>query len=436
MRALAAGVLLCLVLAIPAGPGWGGEARRGGGPVWVIELADTVNPGSAEFLHQGLTEAAQADAACVVIMLDTPGGSVDSMRRMVRDILACPAPVVVFVAPAGARAASAGAFLVLAAPLAAAAPAANLGAAHPVGAGGKDIKGVMAGKIMSDLKALARTLAKRRGRNPELAEKMVTESLSLDASQALASGLLDLTAPNLGALLSRIQGREAATASGTARIDVAGKPLRYFKPDLRYRLLSFLANPNLAYILMMIGMMGLFFELSNPGSILPGVVGGVCLVLALFAMSALPVSYTGLALIGLAVVFFIVEIKVAGKGLLALAGAVSLVLGSLMLFDSPDDLVRVSLSVLIPVAAGVTAFFLGVTYLALRAQLGRSATGAEGMAGQKAVVVDSDRVRVMGELWRARGAEGLPPGSEVVVREVEGLLLKVEPLDGRPKGKP
>ena len=425
-RAALLWALVILVL-LPAGAR-AVQVPAGPGPVWVIELADTVNPAAAQFLAQGLKQAAQAEAACVVIRLDTPGGLAQSMRRMVKDILACPVPVVVYVAPAGARAASAGAFLLLAAPLAAMAPATNLGAAHPVGAGGQDIEGDMAGKIVADLTALARSLAKRRGRDPDLAARMVTQSLSLDAAAARDKGLVDILAPNLGELLRALQDRVVEAGGKKRRIDTRGRALHFYKPGARMRLLSFLADPNLAYILMMIGMAGLFFELSNPGAIFPGVVGGISLVLALFAMSTLPVSYTGLALLGLALVFFIAEIKVVSHGLLSLAGAVSLILGSFMLFDSEDELLRVSLWVILPTAGGVLAFFLGVTWLALGAQLKRPSTGQEGLVGQKAVVVDQGRVRIMGELWRAQSQVPLSPGQEVEVTAVEGLLLTVRPL--------
>ncbi len=428
-------LLVLLAAGMAAAPAPAGEGPRpavGRGPVFVITLKGTVNPGSADFLEAGLEAAAQADAACVVIQLDTPGGLVESMRAMVRAILASPVPVVVFVAPSGAHAASAGAFLVLAAPVAAMAPATNLGAAHPVGAGGEDIKGAMAGKAVADLEALISGLAKRRGRNPGPAARMVTDSASYDAGRAKELGLVDMVARDLGALLAALEGRVVQTASGPARIVTKGRALRFLEPGLRHKVLSLLASPNLAYILLMIGLMGLYFELSNPGAVLPGVVGGLALILALFAMSVLPVSYTGLALIGLSVVLFISEIYVVSGGVLATGGAVALVLGSLMLFKSDDELLRVSLSVLIPTLAGVVAFFGGVTWLAMRAQLRKASTGAEGLVGEKGVVVAPGKVRVMGELWRARSAGGLRPGQEIVVKAVEGLELMVEPREPAP----
>lgn len=432
MRKILAGLLFVLLSAgmiwVPAGANEPAAPTAGQGPVFVIDLKDTINPGSADYLAAGLQAAAEADAACVVIQLDTPGGLADSMREMVKAILASPVPVVVYVAPSGARAASAGAFLVLAAPVAAMAPATNLGAAHPVAAGGQEIKGAMADKAVADLEAMIKGLAKRRDRNPELAAKMVTESASYDAGQAKELGLVDLVAGDLGQLLAALEGRVVQTSAGPVRIETKGKTLRFFEPSLRHKILSMLASPNLAYILLMIGLMGLYFELSNPGAIFPGVLGGVCLLLALFAMSALPISYTGLALIGLSVVLFITEIYVVSGGVLAIGGAVALILGSVMLFETDNDMLRVSLSVLIPTVAGVVVFFGAVTWLAMRAQLRKASTGSEGLVGQKGVVEGSGQVRIVGELWKAKSAQPLEPGQEVLVTAVEGLLLSVEPL--------
>jgi membrane-bound serine protease (ClpP class) len=322
----------------------------------------------------------------------------------------------------------------MAAPVAAMAPATNLGAAHPVAAGGKDIQGALADKAVADLSAMMSSLAKRRGRPAEPAQKMVAESASYDAGQARELGLVELVAPELGALLTALEGRVVETAAGRRRIAGQGKAITFRRPGLRHQLLSLLANPNLAYILLMIGLMGLYFELSHPGTILPGVVGGLALILALFAMSTLPVSWTGLALIGLAVVLFVAEIYVASGGLLALAGAAALVLGSVMLFETDQRLIELSLWVMVPTVIGVSAFFGAVTWLAMRAQVGGATTGAEGLVGAKAVAADAARVRVMGELWRARAPRPLEPGEEVRITAVEGLELTVEPLGRPPQG--
>jgi membrane-bound serine protease (ClpP class) len=266
-------------------------------------------PGSTEFLKNAIDKANQADSCLIVIQLDTPGGVVDSMRHMVQAIMKSRSPVAVFVAPAGARATSAGAFIVLSASVAAMAPATHMGAASPVQGGGKEIEGTMAKKVMSDLTALIRSMAKRKKLDPKLAEDMVTEATSYDASKAKELGLVDLVTPDLGNLLKQLEGRVVPTGDGKRTISTKGKTLVFHEPGFREKLLSALANPNLAYILMMIGLAGLYFELSNPGAIFPGVVGAVSLILAFFGMSALPVSYAGLALIGLAIVLFIAEIK-------------------------------------------------------------------------------------------------------------------------------
>ena len=402
----------------------------GSGPVHVITLHDTINPGSTEFLKNGIDKANQADACLIIIQLDTPGGVVDSMRQMVQAIMKSKSPVAVYVAPAGARATSAGAFIVLSAGVAAMAPATHMGAASPVAAGGKEIEGTMAKKAISDLTALVRSLAKRRNIDPALAEEMVSEASSFDAVKAQELGLVDLVAQDLGNLLKELEGRVVVTGEGKRTISTKGKVLVFYEPGFREKLLSAIASPNLAYILLMIGMAGLYFELTNPGSILPGVVGALSLILAFFAMSALPVSYAGLALMGLAVVLFIAEIKITSYGMLSVAGAISLLLGSIMLFESEDELARVSLGILVPTMLCTIGFFALVAIMAGRAQFKRGSTGQEGMVGETAQVVDPGRVRVMGELWRAKGAEGLQPGQKVKVVRSEGLLLTVKPVKG------
>lgn len=424
-RCLIPALSVLLLILAATGPVMAGPTQ---GQVWVIELSDTINPGSAEFTVDGLEQAAAASASLVVIRLDTPGGLVTSMREMVKAILACPAPVVVYVAPAGARATSAGAFIMLAAPVAAMAPATHVGAAHPVGGSGQDIKGAMGEKALSDLKALAVSLAKRRGRDPKLAEEMVTKSVSFDAAKAKELGLADVLARDLGELLQALQGRKVATAAGEKVIDTKGATIYFHQPGWREKLLSLLASPNLAYILLMIGLAGIYFEFSHPGAVFPGVVGGLALILAFFAMSALPLSYAGLALIGLAVVLFFAEIKVASYGLLSLGGAVSLILGSVMLFKSGDRVLAVSLTVLVPTAVSMILFFGGVAYLAGRAQLAKSVTGREGLVGSVGVVVDAGRVRTLGELWSYTSDRPLEPGQKVEIAAVHGMEVEVRPL--------
>jgi membrane-bound serine protease (ClpP class) len=435
-RAAALWALLFLLLAWPAGAAQAPspaaapaapEPVAGQGPVWVIELADSVNPGSSEYLRQALALAQAEDAALVVIQLDTPGGLVESMREMVQAILGSSAPVAVYVAPQGARAASAGAFLVLAGHVSAMAPATNIGAAHPVAAGGSEVKGAMGDKVLEDLTAFALGLASQRGRPAEAVKAMIHESKSYAVDEALSLGLVDLMATDLASLLGQIEGHAVTTSAGPRRITSHGRTIRFERPGPRARLLSTLANPNLAYILLMIGLAGLYFELSHPGAIFPGVVGGISLLLAFFAMSTLPVSYAGLGLILLAVALFVAEIKVVSHGLLTLGGAAALVLGSLMLFQGEGDLGRVSLMVLLPTLLAVIGFFAGVAFLAGRAQRARAVTGSEGLVGEKAVATAPDKVMLLGELWRAQAAAPLVAGQEVVVTRVEGLTVWVEP---------
>ena len=285
----------------------------------------------------------------------------------------------------------------------------------------------MGKKVKSDLAALMKSIAKQRKRNVDLAVKMVTEAESLDAGQAIKDGLVDFMARDLGGLLKAVEGKVVPTSGGQRLISSKGRAIHFHQAGVRDKLLSALANPNFAYILLMIGMAGLYFELSHPGTIFPGVVGALSLILAFFAMSALPVSYAGLALIGLAVVLFIAEIKITSYGMLSLGGAVSLILGSVMLFESEGELMAVSLSVLAPVAAATIGFFAGVAFLAGRAQLSKKQTGMEGLVGQKGVVFDQRRIKVMGEIWRAHGLEEMQAGDEVEVVKSRGLEVFVKP---------
>ncbi len=425
MRRLVSAVAIVIVLGLA-------KSAAGAGPVWIVPLADTINPAVAGFVVRNLHKAASEGASLVIITVDTPGGVAESMRKIVQAILASPVPVVAYVSPAGARAASAGAFVVLAAHLAAMAPATHMGAAAPVGPGGGDIRGTMGKKVLSDLLSLAEALAKRRHRPVEAVKKMVTEAASYEALRAREMGLVDILAPGLGELLKALQGREVTTAAGRVRIDVTGAPLHFAAPTWRDRLLSALANPTLAYILLMIGLAGIYFELSHPGAVLPGVVGATCLILAFFAMSALNVSTAGLALIILAVVLFIAEIKITSYGMLSVAGAICLVLGSIMLFESPEGVPSVPWKVMVPTLVAVVGFFAAVAFLAGKAQLRQSITGAEGLVGQVGVVLRPGMVRVAGELWKASGPGSDQVGQKVVVKKVNGLVVEVEPIrEGR-----
>ncbi len=405
-------------------------------PVWaapkvlVLQLEEAITPLTAQKLASALEEAEALKVEALIIELDTPGGLVTTTRKMVKMILSSEVPVVVFVYPPGAQAASAGTFITLAAHVAAMAPGTNIGAAHPVTMGQK-MDEEMAKKAENDLAAWARSLAKLRGRNADWAEKAVRESVSLTAEEALKLKVIDLLARDLPDLLRQLDGRKVKLHDRTVVLHTREAEVIRLKEDLRSRILRLITNPNIAYILLMLGLAGLYFELSHPGAILPGVVGALCLILAFYAMHLLPVNYAGLLLILLSGVLFFLEIKITSYGLLGLAGLVSLVLGSLMLFGHNPEALRVSYQVLLPVLITVGLFLCVVTYLAAKAVLRKPTTGPEGLIGERGEALTDigpkgGQVFVHGEIWQAVSEEEIPKGSEVVVEAVEGLKLRVK----------
>lgn len=398
--------------------------------VVIVRVADAITPATARYIQAGLKKAEAEKASLVVIELDTPGGLADSMRQIVQDILASPVPVAVFVYPGGARAASAGVMITMAADIAAMAPGTNIGAAHPVGAGGQEIDGKMSEKVVNDMVAHARSVAERRGRNADWVERAIRESVSATETEALRENIVDVVASDIPDLLRQIDGREIA---GKGRLSLTGAKVVEHEEGLRSRILRAISNPNIAYLLLMIGLAGLYFEFSHPGAIFPGVVGAIALILAFFALQTLPVNFAGVLLIALAVVFFILEMKVTSYGLLSIAAIVSLFLGSLMLFEGEGPGGRVSWEVLLPTVLVVSAFFAGVAFLVFRAQFHRPATGAQGMIGEVGEVkrrLDPEgKVFVHGELWNAVSREPIEEGRRVRVVKVQGLLLEVEPVN-------
>ncbi len=402
--------------------------------VLVLTLSEAITPLTAGKIKEALYKAQQERAECLVIELDTPGGLVTSMRKIVKMILNSPVPVVVYVAPYGAQAASAGTFIVLSAHIAAMSPGTNIGAAHPVTMGQKMDK-TMAKKIENDLAALARSLAKLRGRNARWAEKAVRKSVSITAEEALKLKVIDLMAANLSELLDRINGRRVRTTAGVKVLHTKQVELIRLREDLRGRILRLITDPNVAYILLMIGLAGLYFELSHPGAVFPGVVGAISLILAFYAMHIIPVNYAGLILILLSGVLFFLEIKITSYGLLGLSALICLILGSLMLFGKNPEALKVSYEVLLPVVITIGLFLSGVTYLAARAVLKRPTTGVEGLIGEKGEALSSinakgGQVFVHGEIWQAISDQEIPKGTPVIVESVEGLRLKVKPLQG------
>jgi membrane-bound serine protease (ClpP class) len=399
------------------------------GQVYVIECSGIINPGLAEYVIRSMEEASGQGAGCIVIQLDTPGGLALSMRSMVMAMLSSKVPVVVYVSPSGARAASAGVMITLAADVAAMAPGTNMGAAHPVDLGQK-MDDTMAEKVVNDMVAYTKSISEKRGRNSEWAEKAVRESVSVTETEALKLKVIDLIAKDLDDLLEKIDGRELPD-KGTLHTKGVGRVV--LTESFRDKILKTLSDPNIAYILMMIGLAGLYFELSHPGAIFPGVIGAISLILAFFAFQTLPVNYAGLLLVGLAIVLFVLEMKVTSYGLLSLGGITALFLGSLMLFDGAGPGVRVAWRVLIPTVGMVSGFFVVVAGLVFRSQVSRPRTGDKGLIGDigvsKSRLAPEGKVFVHGELWNAVANGTIEPGAKVRVVGIDHLTLKVEQVE-------
>ncbi len=399
--------------------------------VKVARLDGVISPVAAEFVDNAIKDASKSNAEALVIMLDTPGGLESSMRKIVKAILASPVPVITYVAPSGARAASAGTFIFFASPVAAMAPGTNIGAAHPVGMGGANITGVMAKKVENDAAAFIRSLADRYGRNADWAEDAVRKSVSISEEDAVKMHVADIAADNLPDLLKEVDGRQVLTAVGMVILHTKNAHVEYIEPGARLRILSVITDPNIAYVLMLLGIIGIFFELSNPGLILPGVIGGISLILAFYAFSTLPVNYAGFLLIFLGIVMFVAEIKIPSYGMLTLGGVISLLLGSLMLIDSSSPYMRISLKVLLPSVLVISGFFFILVRVGLKSRRYGHTTGGEslvGMAAQARTDIPAGGegdVFLQGAHWRAVSEDQISAGENVRVLEVTGLRLKV-----------
>lgn len=395
----------------------------------LVGIGDPITPVTAKFLHRNLEEAARMGDRLVLIEMDTPGGLDTAMREIVKDVMASPVPVVVYVAPSGARAASAGAIIALAADVCAMAPGTNIGAAHPVSLGEKNDK-TMESKVVNDAEAYAEGIAHKRGRDETLARRMVRESISLSADKALSGKVIDLIAMDRSDLLRQLEGRRISRDGREVVLHLAGAEVVTSGMGTVERILNAISNPNVAYVLMMLGMIGLFFELSNPGVILPGVIGGISLILAFFAFQTLPVNFAGVLLILLGLILLIAEIKVVSNGMLTVGGVIAMVLGSLMLFESPEPYLRVSWSVIIVTVLAVTGFFVVAVTKSLAVHRRRPTTGIEGLIGVEGMaesgIAPEGKVLIRGEYWDARSDEPISAGSRVTVEEVEGMRLKVK----------
>ncbi len=440
-RALLAALVLAAAVHPPAATS--APAPRGSGaahavseperpPVHVVALRGAVAPATRDLLRRALREAADARSAALVVEMDTPGGLAASMRDVIQAVLASPVPVVVYVYPPGARAASAGAMIALAAHVLAMAPGTHIGAAHPVtlGPGAKPDE-TLTEKITNDAAALARSLATRRGRDVDWAERIVRESISSTAREALEAGVADCIAPDLDALLETLDGRVVDLDGRADTLRTRGVRVVRIEPTLRERFLAWISDPNIAYLLLMAGIFGLLFEFQHPGSIVPGVAGAIALVTAAFGLQMLPVDATGVLLILLAIALFVAEVKVTSHGALGAAGTVSLLLGSLMLIDSPVPAMRISLRVIVPAVVVVAGGFLLVAALAVRAQRARVVTGRDGLVGARGEarsdLAPRGTVFVHGEYWNARSTRPVSAGETVIVEDVDGMTLVVRP---------
>jgi len=400
--------------------------------VMLIKVDGVINPARAEFIVKAIKKANEKKFSLIVMELDTPGGLDTSMRTIIKEMIGSAVPVVVYVSPSGARAASAGAFITIASHIAAMAPGTNIGAAHPVAVGEKMDK-EMAKKVTNDAAAYIRSLAEARGRNVRWAEDAVRKSVSATEKEALELKVIDLIAKDLDELLKKIDGRKVKTVFGEQTLRTSKAKLVREEMGFRQRVLDLISDPNVAYILMLLGIYGLFFELTNPGSIFPGVLGGICLILAFYAFQTLPVNYAGILLIILAIILFILEVKIVSHGILTLGGIISMIIGSIMLFESPAPFFRLSLYVILP-AVIVTALFFVITFtLAFKAWKRKPVTGAEGIVGLEGIartdIKDDGMVYVRGEIWSAFSDELIRAGEKVKVEAVSGLRLKVKKID-------
>jgi membrane-bound serine protease (ClpP class) len=403
-------------------------------PVYVIEVEGIINPATAKFIIESIDQAGKEGAQCLIIELDTPGGLMDSMRNIVKKILTSNIPIIVYVGPSGARAASAGVFITLSAHIAVMAPSTHIGAAHPVtlGAEGKESK-TMTDKIVNDTVSYIKTIAKTRGKNVDWAEKAVRKSVSITEEEALKQNVIDMISPDLQDLLSRLDGKVIKFDGVSRTLLTKGVTPKRVQMSWRYRLLDTISNPTIAYILLMLGIYGIFFELSNPGAILPGVVGGIFLILAFYALQMLPINFAGLALILFAIILFIAEVKVVSHGLLAVGGVISLLLGSLMLIETPTEYMKISLSVIIPAVLVSAAFFTFAVTKAIKARLAKPTTGTEGLVGEigtaSTPIAPEGKVSIHGEFWNATSDQKIDVGERVQVIEMTNLRLKVKKIE-------
>ncbi|HUU38144.1 MAG TPA: nodulation protein NfeD [Candidatus Desulfaltia sp.] len=423
-RAILSVVLLCVLVL----PGWSSIYR--------IVVDAPVHPISSEYITRSIEKAERENARLLIMVLNTPGGLDSAMREIIAKILASRVPIVTYVAPAGARAASAGFYIGIASDLFIMAPGTNTGAAHPVGISitGQGMDKTMEEKITHDAASYIKTLAEKRGRNVQAAEDAVRKSLSYTEKEALDKGLIDFVAASEQEIIDHFDGRTVRRFNGeVTRLELKGETVIDIPMTARQKFLITISNPNLAYILLMLGLLGLYFEFSHPGAILPGVLGGISLLLAIFSFQILPLNYVALILILLAIGLFILEVKVQSYGILGIGGVIAMVLGSIMLIDSPIPELQPSLTVIIPLAVGLSLIFFFLLVLVVRAHSRKAATGKEGLIGEVGLaqtdLSPEGKVFVHGEIWNAEADGPIAKGSKVkVVRVLDSLKIHVEKL--------
>lgn len=397
-----------------------------------ITIDGTINPVAADYVHNSIKKAADVKAECLIIHLNTPGGLLQSTRTIVSNMLESPVPVIVYIAPAGAHAGSAGVFITLAADIAAMAPGTNIGAAHPVNLqGGMDT--VMNEKATNDAAAFIRTIAQKRQRNFQWAEDAVRKSLSITETEAMNTKVVDLLAKDDRELLALVDGKTVEVSTGTRTLHTKNASVETIEMGFFEKILNIISDPNVAYILFMLGVYGLMFELYSPGAIFPGIIGVIALILALYTMQTLPINYAGLALIIFAVILFLLEVKIVSHGLLAIGGTVSLLLGSMMLIksDSSLEFIKLSMSVVIPCVVVTACFFLVIIGMGLKAQRRKTVTGSSAMIGKTGVSIETldplGTVVLQGEIWNAASVSGrIDKGEKIRVVAIEHLQLQVE----------
>lgn len=402
--------------------------------VLVLKIEGIINAATADYVQRGIEEAGHSNYEAIVLQINTPGGVLNATRTIVSSLLESPVPTVSYVSPGGAHAGSAGVFITMAANIAAMAPGTNIGAAHPVALGGT-MDSIMNAKATNDATAFIRTIAQKRNRNLQWAEEAVTKSISITSSEALEQNVINLVADNMSTLLAEVNGKTVETATGTHTLKTTGAETVVLEMGAIEKILNIISDPNLTYILFLLGLFGLLFELFNPGLIFPGIVGVISLVLSLYAMQTLPINYAGLALIVFGIVLFLLEIKIVSHGLLAIGGIVSLFLGSMILIRSHSTLELVSLSktVIFTSVAASAFFFLVIIGLGLKAQKRKPAIGINTMIGEFADVIvplhPTGSVKVNGEIWQAESIAGnIEINQKVKIVEVRDLKLFVEPI--------